>query len=158
MTHAEQNAVWYQKNAERIKTELQKKYATNLEFRQQAKDKAAKQYAADPEAQKIRSRKSTLGRYFKMTPEKYAEMFEAQGGRCLICGRTANEVDPHRQILCVDHDHACCPGVKSCGKCIRGLICSHCNNLLGHARDSIEVLESAIAYLKSYKHVNEVAV
>ena len=32
----------------------------------------------------------------------------------------------------VDHDHACCPeGGRSCGKCIRGLLCMECNKYLG---------------------------
>lgn len=43
--------------------------------------------------------------------------------------------------LHVDHDHE--TGL------IRGLLCHHCNTLLGHAKDSVDVLEAAIVYLKS---------
>ena len=150
MTHAEQNAVWYQKNAERIKDKLREKYAANNEFRESKKAQAAEQYKKDPEAQKVRSRKSTLGRYFGMTVEQYETRLAKQGGRCAVCRRTPEESDPRRKQLCVDHDHSCCPGAKSCGKCVRGLICHSCNVSLGHFQDSIEVLESAIQYLQSY--------
>jgi hypothetical protein len=27
----------------------------------------------------------------------------------------------------IDHDHACCPGARSCGGCIQGLLCRPCN-------------------------------
>jgi len=53
----------------------------------------------------------------------YLLMLFKQDGRC-PCGR---ELDPAH----MDHDHKCCSSRHSCGKCVRGLLCSRCNLLLG---------------------------
>jgi hypothetical protein len=157
MTKSEQNARWYRKNARRIKVNRRKQYADDPEFRRSKILQAQKRYAADPEEQKARSRKSTLARYFGMTVEKYEAQSKAQNHECLICGRTASEADPRRKDLCVDHDHSCCPGAKSCGLCVRGLICSQCNSGLGHFRDDLETILAAAAYIQSHKQLKVAA-
>ena len=58
---------------------------------------------------------------------------------CVICGTMDS--------LCVDHDHACCPGSKSCGKCVRGALCRRHNVALGMFKDSLDELMSAVNYL-----------
>jgi hypothetical protein len=47
--------------------------------------------------------------------------------RCMLCKRV---MDARR--VCVDHDHQCCPGSYSCGKCVRGFVCNGCNTAVGH--------------------------
>jgi hypothetical protein len=79
---------------------------------------------------------------YKLSFEGYNDLIVAQDNRCAVCSKKFTKT-PH-----VDHDHACCPGETSCGKCIRGLLCGKCNTLLGLSGDSVEVLESAIEYLK----------
>lgn len=87
---------------------------------------------------------------YKMSREDYEARLAKQNGGCAICGGQNTE---HKK-LAIDHDHACCPGQKkSCGKCVRGLLCSRCNHMLGHAKDNIKILEYAILYLKQYKKV-----
>lgn len=83
---------------------------------------------------------------FGITAEQYDEMLARQGGVCAnpACDRTVSD-DGRR--LSVDHDHACCPGPKSCGKCVRGLLCHTCNATLGMVDDDPTRLLGLVAYL-----------
>ena len=78
---------------------------------------------------------------FKLTVEQLKEMTDKG---CYICGSTESR-------MVVDHDHACCNKDGSCGKCVRGILCGHCNRGLGFFEDSIDKLEKAIQYLAGYK-------
>lgn len=87
---------------------------------------------------------------YGITVEDYYRLLAAQNGGCAICGspepKTGNQ--KHLQI---DHDHKCCPGNRSCGKCVRGLLCGVCNKMLGAIGDDMLKLERAINYLKDAK-------
>src|SRR5262245_26645039 len=62
-----------------------------------------------------------------------ARAFKA-GKVCAICGSL--------ERLAVDHDHTT--------GAVRGALCSNCNVALGLFSDSVQRLESAIAYLRSH--------
>ncbi len=81
-----------------------------------------------------------------ITYERYLEIYNLQDGKCKICN---NEEDTLKTRLSIDHDHSCCPGENSCGKCVRGLLCHRCNTGLGNFRDDLDFLKNAIAYLQS---------
>lgn len=83
---------------------------------------------------------------YGLTQERFDEILTEQRGRCPCCGTD----DPGPRGWFVDHDHDCCPGLGSCGECVRGLVCCDCNLMLGYAKDSTETLERARKYL----HVN----
>ncbi len=55
-------------------------------------------------------------------------MFESQSGRCLLCECLFS----FSFMYVIDHDHSCCPGDKSCGKCVRGLLHKGCNMFEGN--------------------------
>ena len=103
-----------------------------------------KQYLANRAWILVREWRSALIRRYHITYEQYNLLLEKQHGVCAVCGKPE---ETQRQ-LCVDHDHSCCPGELSCGKCIRGLLCSKCNRGLGLLKDSCEILEKALVYLR----------
>lgn len=80
-----------------------------------------------------------------LTVPQYKNMLMAQEYSCAIC-ETPQE-DEWR-ALSVDHDHTCCPGQKSCGKCVRGLLCSKCNLGIGYFDDNAVKLSKAAKYLQ----------
>ena len=82
---------------------------------------------------------------FGLTPEQYIDIANAQNNLCKICG---SEEKAGRR-LSVDHDHSCCHGQNSCGKCIRGLLCTRCNKTLGMTKDNKELLSKMIDYLST---------
>jgi recombination endonuclease VII len=77
----------------------------------------------------------------------YESLLSAQSGRCAICCTPAEDV---RLPFAVDHDHACCPGRRSCGACVRGLICDSCNRGVGYLGDDSRRLRAAADYLDRY--------
>lgn len=65
---------------------------------------------------------------YGITREEWQQVSDKQNNVCALCFEVC-EIGR----LSVDHDHACCPGQKSCRKCIRGLLCRGCNQMLGYA-------------------------
>lgn len=88
-------------------------------------------------------RKSDLKRKYGLTQEAYDSMISDQNGMCAICLEKPEK-------FCVDHDHSCCEGEKSCGKCIRQLLCPSCNLALGNMRDDPQRLRAAADYLERW--------
>lgn len=81
---------------------------------------------------------------FGITLDQYESMLESQCGGCAICAKQPIEGEPR---LSVDHDHSCCKGKKSCGACVRGLLCNDCNFGIGLFKDQKKLLEKAVSYL-----------
>lgn len=84
--------------------------------------------------------------FFNITIEERDDILESQGGVCACCGTDK----PGSKGWCIDHDHACCPeSGRSCGSCIRGILCSRCNLVLGSVEDRTDTLSSMIDYLSA---------
>lgn len=80
---------------------------------------------------------------YGITLEIYQKMLESQDFSCAICKTKLED----RKDIRIDHDHNCCKGEFSCGKCIRGLLCNSCNCGLGYFKDNKILLKNAISYL-----------
>jgi hypothetical protein len=80
----------------------------------------------------------------------FAALWDAQKGLCACCDKPMLREGKDPTSVVADHDSACCPGKKSCGRCVRGLIHRNCNLVLGYAKDDIEVLRSAANYLERW--------
>lgn len=107
----------YAKKPENI--ERQRQYSLARYHAMSEEDKKAQNSSDSKHDQYVR-------RTYNVSSGWYAEQLEKQNGVCAICGL------PERsdRRLCVDHDHSCCPGDTSCGKCVRGLLCLTCNKRL----------------------------
>jgi hypothetical protein len=75
-----------------------------------------------------------------MTRETFTRLLAEQGNACGMC----HEVFTERSVIFVDHDHRCCPEKRSCGRCVRGLLCLRCNTGLGYVEGMYDM---ARAYL-----------
>lgn len=75
----------------------------------------------------------------KISEETFKQMVAKFEGKCHTCKRN--------KATNIDHDHSCCPGYRSCGKCVRGVLCNQCNMTLGLVKESVEVLQNLIKYI-----------
>lgn len=93
------------------------------------------------------SHASMVQRVYGLAPGDYERLYEAQGGRCWLCQRSTGKA----RRLAVDHDHSCTaghPSDRGCRLCVRALLCSPCNKLIGWYRDNPEAFERAAQYLR----------
>jgi hypothetical protein len=91
---------------------------------------------------KYRNYKLSLKNVYNISLDQYLKIKNKHDGRCYIC----NEKETNKRHS-LDHDHNCCPGIYSCGKCIRGILCHRCNTTLGFIKEDINTLNKMISYL-----------
>jgi len=93
-------------------------------------------------------RASHLWTCYRLRPEDWEALYIVQGKKCAGCGKKTRQLQ-------VDHDHACCPGGKSCGKCVRGLLCKTCNTrrlpMIEGSHHLVEALTAYLAVPPAYK-------
>lgn len=109
--------------------------------------RCATHWRAYKKARAAADRNRHIRNTYKIEPGDYKAIYDAQGGKCYICRRATGAA----RSLAVDHDHKCCPGRKSCGKCIRAILCGSCNKgVLGHLRDDVDALRRAIEVVERH--------
>lgn len=89
-----------------------------------------------------------LIRQYGISLDDYGRMLEDQLG---LCGNPGCFNVPDKRRFDIDHDHTCCPGKKSCGACLRKLLCNQCNQALGLLNEDPQRLQGLIDYLAMTK-------
>lgn len=118
---------WRKENPDKIK-------AISRRYREKNPDKIQAWWAKNPDYR----RNQMLEAEYGISLAQWNAMLVAQDYRCKLCRTT----DPGPQgAFHTDHDHAT--------NAVRGLLCHHCNALLGYAKDQIAVLLAAVEYLSS---------
>lgn len=77
---------------------------------------------------------------YKLTLEEFNKLTSKYNGGCYICGRIGN-------VMHIDHDHSCCPGKRTCGRCTRGYLCPSCNHAIGALQENPILFAKALDYL-----------
>lgn len=131
----------YYADHEGSKAKQRAKYAERAEHHRQ---RSREYHEANRPAVLADMRERALWRKFKKTQEQYDELLEAQGGVCASCFRPPSE----KRRLAWDHDHFCCPGENTCGDCIRGLLCTNCNLIIG--KIELDLFDPQIKYLEAW--------
>ena len=93
-------------------------------------------------------------RVYNLPPGWFDQKMAEQGSVCEISGlpeTSVNKSTGNTYPLAIDHDRSCCPGNRSCGKCLRGLIRRNLNAALGMFGDDPDLLEAAAAYIRRHR-------
>jgi hypothetical protein len=108
---------------------------------------AKKEYAREwRKRNPISTKSSSLKKSYGIDISEYMAMYEAQGGKCAICGKEKHShcsETGRSQTLVVDHCHD--------KKHVRALLCSACNKGLGHFFDDAELMQKAVEYLRKHQ-------
>ena len=150
MSSIEYQREWRRQNADRVREHAaayRKKNKAKIsasarrwreENREELLAKKRAYYTNNKERHKAATRRSALKRQYGITHEQFEVMLTAQDHRCANPGcRTDN---PGGKGWHVDHCHAT-------GR-VRGILCNHCNLMLGYARDNPKALLGAAEYLR----------
>jgi len=129
----EANRRYYQRNREKRLA-----YEADPERRRRKAERMRAAYRRDPDAARLKHKAWNYG----LTVERLQEML---AGGCDVCGS--------HERLQVDHDHTCCPDGRkrgrSCGRCVRGILCHHCNTAMGLLKESPERAEAMARHLRA---------
>ena len=151
---------WYEAHAEEQREYARQYRADHPEYLKRNADKAKAARLADPLYFKAREFAREMKKY-GTTVEWYRDKLIEQSGICALCKHLSHHHGTIQRLQ-VDHNHDCCDlHTKSCGECLRGLLCADCNIRLAPVEDLLKQgtivplagtwLSKALAYLDSYK-------
>lgn len=119
------------------------RYAYHKKWKQG--EKGQKWYKDNKSRIKQDQRVRQLANHYNLTLDDYTQLLKKFNNACALphCKSTTD--------LVIDHDHSCCPTARTCGKCIRGVLCRQCNVAIGKLGDTLQSLLSVVNYLDSIK-------
>lgn len=135
---------WREKNPELHKEAVRRFREKHPEYWRTANDKekgriAAKKWAAkNGDRIRLAGKRQKLKKY-GLTLEGFDQMLLRQSNSCAICSETLGKKSHDTHI---DHCH-------STGR-VRAILCNHCNNVIGRARENPAILRLAAAYLERW--------
>jgi hypothetical protein len=134
---AQRSKAWREANPDKVR-------AAKLARRSNSKDAATMRRWREKNARKVRE--TNLRNRYGITIAQWDAMFEAQGGRCWLCGEpgTAPDWDHYGEtrggdVLVVEHDHA---HAQADPAGVRGLAHQLCNVAAGTVDDDAEKLST----------------
>jgi hypothetical protein len=120
-------------NYEVVREQEKKSRAKNIEKHRTDSKERMKEYRHTERYKEVR--RAQVKRKYGLTEATWDALFASQGRACAIC--KAEESATRRWHT----DH--CHGTGT----VRGILCQHCNLMLGHAKDDPSRLAAAIEYL-----------
>lgn len=143
----------YAKNRDSIRAYQLEYYQNNLDsYRARCRESSRRRRAAGTVKKPTpeQERDWSLRKLYGITLLEFDQMLEQQGG---VCGHCLS-AEPSGAGWCIDHDHKCCPGKKSCGQCIRKILCGKCNKGLGLFGDDPDILRATADYVRRTRVLN----
>jgi len=119
-----------------------KKAAAYRSAPERDKERARRWNAENKQRVAERNRAARLKNKYGITQKEYEELGEAQRWKCAICG-SKDSGSKNSDNLSVDLCH-------DTGR-IRGLLCHPCNAGIGYLKESEEIMQNAINYLKEVR-------
>lgn len=134
-----------QTKRESINKERRRRYHNNKEkhneymksYRKTNKEKINKNNREWRKNNKDKSREGKLKHLYGITLADYDNMLASQGGVCAICHSDSPGAGGRFQV---DHNHAT--------GAVRGVLCNKCNTGIAIFDDNVDVLKSAIKYIR----------
>jgi len=117
--------------------------STGTRCREWARELGRAKYHRDLERRRAYHREYHRRYKFGLPKGGIEALLESVGWACEICSKTL-DVKSAR----LDHDHSCCPATgRTCGECLRGILCNTCNTGIGMLGESPTIFAAALAYI-----------
>jgi hypothetical protein len=99
---------------------------------------------SQPSQTKEAKKAAGIKHVYGLTMEQYYELIK---DGCEVCGT--------HEKLCIDHDHSCCPArTKTCGNCIRGVLCDRHNRAEGMLKGNPDEAIALAAYMMKNERID----